>query len=80
MSATCGIELLGRVKPDDEREDLCTTLVDWVDVVYVALYCTDHDTVTRFAVEYEFSRIYGYGKCLRSNKHCALVGVALCAV
>ena len=68
MSATCGIELLGRVKPDDEREDLCTTLVDWVDVVYVALHCTHKDTVGRFAVIHELARIYSDCKCLRSNK------------
>ena len=61
MSATCVIELLCRVKPDDEREDFCTTLVDWVDVVNDALHCSNHDTVTRLAVKYELSRIYGYG-------------------
>ena len=80
MSATCGIELLGRVKPDDEREDLCTTLVDWVDVVYVALHCTDHYAVSRNAVKDELTRVHSHCECLRSYIHCALVGVALCAV
>ena len=79
-SATCVIELLSRVKPDDEREDFYASLVDWVDVVDVAMHCTNQNTVARYVVIYKLARVYSDCKCLRSNKHCALIGVALCTV